>query len=135
MRLMILFLCLIYQPVSFGADLCALFEEKDGVTCTKNKDPIKHQKYCMQGGKPKHEAYFFKDELCKFGMKGCTFVPAERIEVFCDEKRVSDCYSNKKWMSRNQYFTLRPDLEIVNVGYSIKVKSGIKTEMICAYYK
>ncbi|MCE3252698.1 MAG: hypothetical protein K0Q67_1718 [Cellvibrio sp.] len=108
----------------------------DGVTFKKNTGPIeKHEKACLNQPPPTHQAMFYQSELCEFGKQGCDENNSrERFEVLCDLDRVSQCYAQKGWRNRNQYFNLSPSVDVTNIGHTISISNGIKVDTICAYY-
>lgn len=109
----------------------------DNFTFKKNSNPPeKHEKVCLNQSMPKHRANFEFSELCEFGQSGCNGVRSkESFEVFCDLSRVTDCYSNKAWKTRNQYFNLSSSVTVSNISNQIKYSNGAKTNTICAHYK
>jgi hypothetical protein len=112
------------------------FATAEGFEFKKSGNIEKHTKYCISKSAPKHKAIFMKDELCSFGKVGCEGIETTKtFEVLCDLVKASQCYSEKKWLNRNQYFGLNQQFDIVNVSHSTKFKKGAQTEELCAYYK
>jgi hypothetical protein len=96
----------------------------------------KYKKICLVQEPASHKAMFYKSELCTYGAKGCEIGEViEPFEVLCDLDYVSKCYSQKTWLTRNQYFKLGNDVVVSNISHSVTIKNSIKTSTICAHYK
>ncbi|WP_153301888.1 hypothetical protein [Endozoicomonas arenosclerae] len=101
----------------------------------KPKNVQKHKQYCLSKNPPTHRAKFVFEELCLYGKNGCSnTLDKESFEVLCTLNKVSDCYAQKAWQSRNQYFNLDNSLKINNIKKTTKIKNGKATYTICAYY-
>jgi len=97
---------------------------------------VKHNKLCLEKEPANHKANFVKSELCSYGLKGCTGISSKKpFEVLCSLKRVSDCYTKKSWLTRNQYFGLSDKLTVSNISHTMNIINGKVSHEICAYYK
>lgn len=109
----------------------------DDVTFKKNTGTIeKHEKVCLNQSPLMHKAMFYQSELCEFGKEGCDKNNhKEPFEVLCDLDRVSKCYAQKEWKSRNQYFNLSSSVEVTNISHTMTFSNGVRVDTICAHYK
>jgi len=97
---------------------------------------VKHSKLCLERTPANHKANFVKSELCSYGLKGCTGISSKKpFEVLCSLKRVSNCYTKKSWLTRNQYFGLSDKLTVSNISHTTNIVNGKISYEICAYYK
>ena len=103
-----------YMKVIYSLLLLITFSYADIWKKNPNEICVKHY--------PKHSIKISYQELCEFGKRGCEYTrKTAQVNVYCDEEKVSSCFSKKQWQTANEY---------VNISNKIFVKSTSKQMLL-----
>lgn len=109
----------------------ATYAKQNQSTKTKNTEK------CIDSSqRPKHNAELSYNNLCKYGKEGCAEVTkSNSIKVYCDSDKISSCFSDKEWLTLNQYVGISDKYEIINARTSITILNKKVSKQRCFEYK
>ena len=98
----------------------------------KTKDEYSHSKCLVVH--TLHQANLTHEEICKYGVSCPQATSEKRITMYCLEPDLSDCFKESSWKSSNQLLEVPESKTIGIFSRSLSIKSGVKSEKVCAYF-
>ncbi len=74
-------------------------------------------------------------EICKYGSNSCSNIDSsKKVKMYCLHENLSECFEAKAWLTEHQLVGLPASIEIGLVSRKMSYKSGVRSDLVCAYY-
>jgi|SRR5690554_1250374 len=96
------------------------------------KDEYTHSK-CIER-RAHYSERLSHEEICEYSSACQDAMVGEKVEMYCDQENISQCFESKAWITANELVGLSEAVDVGVVTVTSAYKNGVTSASTCAYY-